>query len=437
MGNASSLEDSNAAMLQICLDFKLDADMAGVLSTYVWTNWGIIAAQVEAAPPAEVPLSLSTPPAKRPRSPTAGTGSCSKLQKLVSGEGPPRMNSASHPTEYKEFLRACANKDSFPVALTTEFTSKKTDLFRQWMNCAKDMDRTATMQLQRKVVKQTEAVTEFTYFKKRELFTNYGGNPDDMECERSKGAMKKTLIIIESCTKAKNFAPDPDLPNDAEEIMYYKRKGASWFHRDQASEEFSGTVAATMDDEMTEALMGERGVLGASLSAAVPLMATEAADSFVAQYMQAEKPTVEQKKRREGSNSTLPAEEALPEEIIDVMRCLMPKISLEAAKAHHYSISLAPHDISDQLVQQMEQHSHWMNAAFKLVQKLVMANVNKDAAYATLRSQIETRMTWFKARSKTCQNMERELVGGSAKKPSAKKAKKASTSEGEESAADV
>jgi hypothetical protein len=359
------------------------------------------------------------------------------MQRLMTGEAPIRMNSASHPAEYKEFLRACANKDAFPVGLTTEFTSKKSDLFRSWMNCAKDMEKTATMVLQRKVVKMTESVTEFTYFKKRELFTTYGGNPDDMECDRSKSAMKKTLIIIDSCTKAKNFAPDPDLPNDAEEIMYYKRKGASWFHRDQASEEFSGTVAVDMDNAMAEALMGERGVLGASMSAAVPLLATEAADSFVAQYMQAEKPSAEQKKRRDGSNSALPAEESVPEKIIDVMRGLMPKISQEAAKAHHYSISLAPHDISDQLVHQMEHHSHWMNAAFKLVQKLVMANVNKDAAYATLKSQIETRMTWFKARSKTCQNMERELVGGSTKKPSAKKAKKAGASDADESGAEV
>jgi hypothetical protein len=98
------------------------------------------------------------------------------------------------------------------------------------------------------------------------------------------------------------------------------------------------------------------------------------------------------------------------------MRGLMPKISQEAAKAQHYSISLAPHDISDKLVTQMVQHSQWMLAAFKLVQKLVMAGVNKDNAYHMLKTQIENRMAWFKTRAKTCQNMERELVGTSAKK---------------------
>ena len=70
-----------------------------------------------------------------------------------------------------------------------------------------------------------------------------------------------------------------------------------------------------------------------------------------------EKLTVEQKKRgRDVTGTANPAEAAETEQIIDVMRGLMPKISQESAKAHHYSISLAPHDISDKLITQMIQH---------------------------------------------------------------------------------
>ena len=190
--------------------------------------------------------------------------------------------------------------------------------------------------------------------------------------------------------------------------------GTSWFKRDKTTEELSGVCKTDMDEEMANALMGETGVLGNSLTAAVPLMQTDASDSFVAKFLDGTKATAEQKQRCSGTGHALESEG--PDSIIDVMRELMPKISAEAAKAHHYSISLSPHDISDKVVLQMKQHAVWMNAAFKLLQKLIMANVTNEDAYSHLRSEIDARMSWFKARAKTCQNMERELIGTSAKK---------------------
>jgi hypothetical protein len=277
----------------VCLGFKLDASAVPLLAHYVWTNWDILVVQVAAASrPQKESMEAITPPVKRTRSPSADVSAPdTKSQKRAA------VNSATHPGEYKEFLRACGNRQTFPVALSTEFTSKKTDLFRTWMNCGKDMEKTSTMTLQRKVVKETESVTEYSYFKKRILFLEYGGNADDPESERSKKAMKKTEQIIDACVKAKNFCPDPDLPDDPEEVMYYKRKGASWFHRDRTAEELSGKLSSSMDTDMANALMGEHGILGSSLSAAVPLLGTDAADNFVAQYMDGEKPTAEQKKK--------------------------------------------------------------------------------------------------------------------------------------------
>ena len=285
MSTSQCSDQSDAAVLQVCLDFKLDGSAVPVLAHYVWTNWEILVDQVSAAPPKVQPACVETPRAKRSRSPSAeAPATDTKSKKLSAGDGL-RMNSATHPGEYKEILRACGNRQTFPVALTTEFTSKKTDLFRTWMSCGKDMEKTSTMTLQRKVVKETESVTEYSYFKRRDLFLEYGGNPDDVESDRSKKALKKTEHVIEACVKAKNFTVDPDLPDDAEEVMYFKRKGASWFHRDRTAEEFSGTVSTSMEDDMANALMGERGILGASLSAAVPLLDTDAADNFFVQYI--------------------------------------------------------------------------------------------------------------------------------------------------------
>ena len=232
--------------------------------------------------------------------------------------------------------------------------------------------------------------------------------------------MKKAETIIEKCKKEKQFCPDPSLPDDEEETMYFTRGKVSWFKRDKTSEELAGEATASMDAAMATALMGDTGILGNTLSASVPLMKEDAADSFVAAFMGGQEPSKEQKAKRK-LGPLDPETGTDPEQIIDVMRDLMPKISQEAAKAHHYSISLQPHDISDKLVEQMAKHAKWMNAAFRLVQKLVMAGVNKESAYLKLKDEIEKNMSWFKTRAKTCANTERDLVGSSGKKVVKKK----------------
>ena len=49
-----------------------------------------------------------------------------------------RYNSSSHRKDYMEFIRACGNKNKFPISLAPAFRSDKTDLFQQWMECEKD-----------------------------------------------------------------------------------------------------------------------------------------------------------------------------------------------------------------------------------------------------------------------------------------------------------
>jgi hypothetical protein len=92
-------------------------------------------------------------------------------------------NSGTHAAEYKDFLRkvkGASKADAFPIACAEEFSTKKADMFKVFMDNGKNIQSTLDMIVRRTLKKEKVAEEEFIWKKKRQFCGNYGETIDPL-----------------------------------------------------------------------------------------------------------------------------------------------------------------------------------------------------------------------------------------------------------------
>jgi hypothetical protein len=366
-----------------CTPYSLDAVCMEQLSSYVFCEWDAVVAEVAAT------NAFTTPQGKgRPTDVVSPLShACGQSGVLATGQDTtkhyeeqlpdPKVNSSTHPKDYKEFVSAFTNKKNNHVCPDVEkkFVNDKGDLFKLWMSLGKSVTKTATVLLERSTSKSTQNTDKWSGKKRRELIVIYGGNLDDLMSDRSKAAVTKADKRIELCKTKQWFRKDDLFPDDVEETMWMAPTELSWQKTAENKEEFKASAEAEMDDAMSIAIMGDGGplsndmiMLGIGDMNGVSVAAEAATEKAVAKKKSKKDPT---------EGDPVPAEELQP---IDVMRELLPKMLNEASRARNYSTSIAAHDLSDRLVQQMGGHADFLTKAYQIGQKLIMQGANTTEA---------------------------------------------------------
>lgn len=221
--------------------------------------------------------------------------------------------------------------------------------------------------------------------------------------------------------QAELAVPDPEAPNDEEEIMYWVRIDSSQAHDTEAAEETSLKMAMDLDADGLKAVTAADGVFGNGVGVCVPMASDKGTAAFHDAAAKAEgcgsgknliklnrKPRKPEDKPEEN-----PLEAADPLEAAKKQRdrCLE-----DCTQANKFALQLKAKEYSDKLLLQFREHEKFMKNAYDKYEALISQNTKDTRTYAALAKVCEPKFAWFQERRAVAEGMLKAV-------PKARKAK--------------
>ncbi len=122
------------------------------------------------------------------------------------------------------------------------------------------------------------------------------------------------------------------------------------------------------------------------------------------------------KKTQQGEDQGKPEK---PVSFLDNVAAKMKEILQEAGEARQFSISLRAHELSSDLVKQLDSHCLEMEQHYKDLQQLQLTKVKKPDQYNVILNKAELKSQWYQPRAQVAKKMQAAVS-----KPAVKKEKK-------------
>jgi hypothetical protein len=101
---------------------------------------------------------------------------------------------------------------------------------------------------------------------------------------------------------------------------------------------------------------------------------------------------------------------------------LCDKIRKQGSACRWFAIHLELHQMRE-MVQKVNAHAAWLEAMYRVLNKLVSRNVEDEAAYEGYFAQVEKKFQWYSTIEKTLKQMERDTLTPGGGKHAGKKGK--------------
>ena len=324
-------------------------------------------------------------------------------------------SSTTHMKDWKQFMRKVlsGNERKFPPELAPKLESDRNQLFVDWLSNDKSF---AAVKLYhaRKNVSSKEMAHKFGFKMRHELMSMYNNNADAV-----------TKLINQKVREGK-YKPNPEMPDDADFTLYWVRLDQTFEQKEGIIEEAGLKAEAEVDKEGCQALCKAGGMFASGRGLAVPGLSDAISGTFMIEAGGGDSSKVNSKSKnklknkdpnREGSN-----EEPQPfvaQAPRDRATTVMASIMKQAKEARGYSVSLAAHQFSSDLVRQLKGHAEAMEKLYTQVQQLVMAGSNNEQVYRSLFESVERRTTWYEQRQRLAHSMEQSVKPKAAAKAKA------------------
>jgi hypothetical protein len=221
---------------------------------------------------------------------------------------------------------------------------------------------------------------------------------------------------------------DSDFPDDEDEAWVWVRQGDQYQKTDGVEESLKASNERELNQDETQDLLGEGGILQAGGMAGLQSGGAEtqkAFDIMMATSVNSElgKASAERKKHL---NNTV-TEQKPPDTPLQKAINYQGNILRESNEARNFTMRLKGTQCSAELLSYMEKHTTFLDKSFAVLQKFCGNGVNSEAVYAPLYTKIEERRQGYALRRAAAKGLESALKrqqGGSSDSGQNKRKKK-------------
>ena len=222
--------------------------------------------------------------------------------------------------------------------------------------------------------------------------------------------------LIEQKIKQGKYRKNPEL-DDPKFNLYWVRTAIDFEKNTGIEEESELQAEAEVDNETAGKLEGAGGLFALGRGLAVPGLSALASANFMDDMAHGHSADSHQGKGSgkggKGSKKTIKndgnaddgAAEAAALSPLERASKVMVQVMKQAQEARAFSVSLAAHKFSSELVSQMASHAGAMEKCYTQLQQLVLAKVNEPKVYINIFRQVEIRQAWYTPRQRVAQTM--------------------------------